>query len=351
MTGRATAAESVRARFPARLVVEPADDGRFAVTDPRGRARWVLGGPVLDVARLFTGDGTYAEVAEAARSAGLRTATAQSMRAFEAKLLALGVLDDTARPSPARRALRVLTAVERVDVGAADPTRALDALLRRAPWLAGCGVAVLACLVSLAAVVALLARFAEFAAAVPDALRGWGLLGVLVVTVLSSVFHEGGHALACRAYGVPVRRVGIGLRSLAVFAWTEPDERVWSALPWRPRLVTVAAGLLGSLVYAAVGVALWLSGPLATLGVWLVLAGTVCVVPTLIPSFDGDAYLLLTCLPGMANLRSRSFAALRSRRWGVPTLGYAAFALITVLGRAAVAAFVLWLVWVCALAG
>ncbi|MFD7657757.1 site-2 protease family protein, partial [Actinosynnema sp. NPDC059797] len=193
-------------------------------------------------------------------------------------------------------------------------------------------------------------RFDEFAAAVPAALRGWGLVGLLVVTVLSSVFHEGGHALACRAYGVPVREVGLGLRSLAVFAWTEPDRRRWDALPPRRKLVTVAAGPLGSLCYAGLGALLWATapGPAAVVGVWLVLAGTVCVVPTLLPSFDGDAYLLLTCLPGLGNLRSRSFAALRGLpRGGKPgaaVLGHVAFALLTVLGRIAVAGVVLWVV-------
>ncbi|NUT47917.1 MAG: hypothetical protein HOV94_11500 [Saccharothrix sp.] len=336
---------TVRGRFPARLLVAPTERGRFALTDPRTRASWVLGERELAVARLFTGAGTYEDVAEAVRREQTRAVSVASLRAFEARLLDLGVLD-VARPSAARRVVRVLAAVDRVDLGAGDPTAVLDAVLLRTPWLARRPFAVVAGLGVFVAAVVLAGRFDRFAAAASAALTGWGLLGLLVVTALSSVFHEGGHALACRAYGVPVRHVGLGLRSLAVFAWTEPDQGRWDLLPWRRKLVTVAAGSFGSLVYAALGVLVWVSTS-GDVGVWMVVAGTVCVVPTLLPSFDGDAYLLLTCLPGLGNLRSRSFAAVRGAvrgRWSPAAFGHVAFALATVLGRVVVAGTVLWLV-------
>lgn len=328
-----------RGRFPSRLVVEPAGENHFTVTDPRTRTTWRLGANELAVARMFTGTGTYQDVADAVRRTQARGVTAASVQAFESRLLDLGVLDD-ARPSPARRVLRTLAALDSVDVGRADPTRVLDAVLRYAPWLVHRVFAVVSAIVS---VLVLVLGWKVFTA-VPGSLPGWGLAGLLVVTAVSSVFHEGGHALACRALGVPVREVGIGLRSLALFAWTEPDQGRWTALPLRHKVITAVAGPLGSLVFAALGVLLWhlVPGPL---GVWMVLAGTVCIVPTLLPSFDGDAYVLLTSLPGMANLRSRSFAHARAVLRGARPTALLGFALVTVLGRAAVAAAVVWIVW------
>lgn len=344
---------AVRGRFPPRMRVEAAGPGRHTLTDPRTRAQWALGAAELAVARRFDGRTTYTAIAEDLHRVGGRRISPDKLRAFEARLLGLGVLEDATRPRLAQRLARL----ERVDFGAVDPTPALDAVLRRAPWLVR-GPAVAAMVAGVAAALAgLLARLPEFAAAVPSALRGWGLLWMVVVITASSVFHEGGHALACRAFGVPVREVGIGLRSLVVFAWTEPDQRRWAALGRGPRLVTVAAGPLGSLVFGSLGAALWLAPlpePARTAGVFMALAGTVCMVPTLLPVFDGDAYLLLTGLPGCANLRSRSFAHVRGLFTGARSTepagvraGYLAFAAITVLGRLAVAGFALWTVWVC----
>ncbi|WP_018684878.1 hypothetical protein [Actinokineospora enzanensis] len=338
--------DTVRARFPHRLVVVPADRGRSRVTDPRTRAGWVLGRAELALARRFDGVRTYAAVAE-----GLPGATPEKVRAFETRLLALGVLEPP--PSPVRRIARAVVALDRVDIGTADPTRALDVVLRRTPWLVRRSFVRTTTVLSLGVLTGLLiTRGGEFVAAVPDAVRGWGLPCLLVVVLLSTVFHEGGHALACRHYEVAVREVGLGLRSLFPFAWTEPDQQRWAALPPGPRLVTVAAGPLGSLVYAAAGACLWLPplpDPLRWLGLAMVLSGTVFIIPTLIPAFDGDAYLLLTTVPGLDNLRGRSFAHVRGLLGGtrsvgfVVSLGYVAFAALTVLGRLAVAACVVWL--------
>ncbi|MGQ0838580.1 hypothetical protein [Actinokineospora sp.] len=340
--------ETVRGRFPARLVVEPTD-GRFAVTDPRTRSRWVLGKAELDVARRFDGTGTYARLADALRRDGLPIGPPAKLRAFEQKLLGLGILESTA---PRRRLARAAMAATRLDFAAADPTRALDRVLHAVPWLVRRPGVLAITAVTTAVLMLLTTRFDEFVAAVPAGLRGWNLLWLYLVTAASTVFHEGGHALACRAYGVAVREVGVGLRSLVVFAWTEPDQSRWAALPLGPRLVTVAAGPLGSLAYAAIGAACWLGplpDPLRTLGLIMVLSGTVCVIPTMLPFFDGDTYLLLTGLPGCANLRSRSFAHLLGRgAAGDPLsvrLGCRVFAVLTILAHVAIAGLALWLVW------
>lgn len=353
----------VRGRFPTRYEVSAAaTPDRFEIYDRASHTRWALGRVELAVARQFDGTRTYRSISMALRQSGPRRISSAGLRAFESRLIALGILESDQRGIPrARRWVRRLLALERIEFWSFDPSHVLDIVQRRAPWLhRRCWVLLLSA-VSVGLVAALGTRLGEFVHAVPAALYGWGLLGFYGMWAVSSVPHEGGHALSCRAYGVAVRKVGIGLRSLLVFAWTEPDRDAWSRLSLRQRLVTIVAGPLGSIWFAAVGAAVWLlpaPEPLRTAGVLLVLAGTVGIVPTLLPIFNGDAYLVLTDILGWSNLRSRSFQSLRSllsgtgqsQRLALRTkLFYLSFALATILGRSASIVFVLWLFWVCSL--
>lgn len=350
----------VRGRFPATVLVSPLEAGRFTVHRPDTRARWSLGGAELRVARMFDGERTYAAIGAELRRSDRRAASVASLRSFEERLIALGLLDAGPRPTPAARMWRRVVSLDRIDLGSYDPTPLLDAVSRRAPRAVLFGAAVCTA-AGLGALGLLLTRLGPFLHGVPGTLRGWGLPGLYAVCAFSSVFHEGGHAVACRAYGVPVRQVGLGLRTLVVFAWTTPDERRWDGLRRSRQLVTIAAGPLGSLLFAGIGAALWLAplgAPADALGTLVVLAGTVCLLPTLSPSFDGDAYLILTGVCGRPNLRSRSYAHVRSLLSGMGRAEtprarirwpYLAFAVTTVAGRLATAVLVGWLFWVCTL--
>jgi putative peptide zinc metalloprotease protein len=353
----------VRGRFPAHYVVSAAAaPDRFEIYDPVSRIRWALGSVELAVARQFDGVRTYHSISMTLHRSGLQRISPVGLRAFENRLIALGILeDDRRRISRARVWSHRLLAFERIDFGSFNPDRVLDAVLRRASWLHHRSWVLLLSAVSVGLVTALGTRLGEFIHAVPVALSGWGLLGLYGACAVSSIPHEGGHALSCRAYGVAVREVGIGLRSLLVFAWTESDRDTWSRLSRRQQLVTIAAGSLGSISFAAIGAAVWLlpaPEPLRTMGVLIVLAGTVGIVPTLLPIFNGDAYLVLTDILRWPNLRSRSFQYLQSALPGggqSPQLTirtkifFVFFALATVLGRSATIVFMLWLFWVCSL--
>lgn len=347
---------AVRGRFPTRYVVTAGANGcgRFEVHDPASGRAWALGATELRLARRFDGVNTYRDIA-----AGLdRPVSPEKLRAFETTLLNVGVLE---RAAPRSSRLAWIRWLDKCDVGSVDPTRVLDRVHRAAAWLFRPPAMAVATILSLVVLAGLVPRFDEFLGAVLEAVRGWGVLYLYLTCAASVVFHEGGHALACRAYGVPVRRIGIGLRSLLVFAWTEPDRHAWSRLPRRLRMVTIAAGPLGSLVSAAFGAGCWLApapAPVRTAGVLLVLAGTVCVLPTLLPIYDGDMYLLITDLAGLPGLRSRSMYELRRLRGAdgpvrgrldPARLGYLAFALVTTVGRVAVGAVVGSLILACAL--
>lgn len=353
--------------FPARYRIGPADaDGRCEVSDPASNRRWKLGPGELLVARRFDGARSYAEVAAATTTGGRPAVPAQAARRFEARLLRLGILEPGGGgPGGASRAdryrhrlARRLRAVGTIEFAGGDPTRMLDRWSRSVRRLTGRGPVLLVTVYVLATPVLLRAHVGDLAGEVRPALEGAGLLGLAAAFVASAVFHEGGHALACHRYAVGVERIGIGLRWFVPFAWTRPDQDAWRRLPARDRVVTAVAGPLGSLVFAALGGSLWYAAhdveAFRLAGLYSVVAGTVGMAPTLVPTFEGDAYLLLEMWLGKPNLRRRSFEHLLGALTGAPRPGgtgrgahllYVAFALTSALLCAAATCCVLGAVY------
>jgi hypothetical protein len=108
-------------------------------------------------------------------------------------------------------------------------------------------------------------------------------------------------------------------------------------------------------VFAALGAAAWHFGhgiePVRLLGLYVLAAGTVGMVPTLIPTLDGDAYLLLELWLRRPNLRGRSVDHLvatftdprRAARTGRgERLLYVCFGSAALLSQVAATGLVLW---------
>lgn len=345
---RRDTAETVRGTFPDHYrIAGPRPDGRAVVVDPRSGRRWALGPTELRVARAFDGASSYADVIGCT---GVTGASADAVRALESRLLAVGILADRAAPAQGRRWLSWIRAVD-VAVGGPDPLLdRLTGLIRAATHpvtvFAGIGCVLVA--------VGLL-DWRRFAGEVASAISGWGLLGLLAAFTLSAVFHEGGHAFACKRFGVGIDEMGIGLRWLVPFAWTRPDQDAWEALPIGRRVLTITAGPLGSLVFGALGALAWQLGhgvaPLRLAGLYAVLAGTAGMTPTLIPFLEGDAYLLLEMVSRRPDLRRRSLDFLTGRRKIQAGRGERAlhlcFGTCAVLATIAVTGAALWLLWYC----
>lgn len=347
------AAEPVRGVFPEHHRIEGTrDDGRVVVVDARSSRRWALGRVELRVARAFDGVSSYADVV---RRAGVVGASVDAVRALEGRLLAVGILTDRAAPAKGRPWLSWIRAV---DLAADAP----EPVLHRLRWLVRVGtnrwtvLAAVGCVLAAGALV----DWRRFATEVPSAISGWGLLGLLLAFTVSAVFHESGHAFACTRFGVGIEEIGIGLRWLVPFAWTRPDQDAWESLPVGSRVLTVAAGPLGSLVCGALGAAIWQvahdAAPLRLAGLYLVLASTVGMTPTLVPVVEGDAYLLLEMVLRRRGLRRRSLdhltaAIIPSRRQIKAGPGeralYLIFGTCAVAGTAAVTGAALWLLWYC----
>ena len=88
-------------------------------------------------------------------------------------------------------------------------------------------------------------------------------------------------------------------------------------------MITIAMGPFASLLFSTVGVLLWLMATkdsyLHTFGVVMTISASISLIPTLLPIFNGDAYLAMTEYFGVPRLRQRSFhyvkAILRSREY------------------------------------
>lgn len=129
------------------------------------------------------------------------------------------------------------------------------------------------------------------------------MIGVLVLYIFSSFFHELGHASACKYFGVAHGGVGFGMYlNLPVF-YTDVTQ-VWK-LGRRQRMVVNVAGAYFQLLFLL---------PLILLSLvhdWPVLRYFVIVINlnflmTLNPFFKFDGYWILSDLIGVPNLRQRT---------------------------------------------
>ena len=145
----------------------------------------------------------------------------------------------------------------------------------------------------------------------------WWVLLFYPVWFIVMTLHEFGHALACLAAGVPMREVGIGRRRILFVGWAKPDQAIWSVLPYRAKVFTVLAGPLINLSFFAIGVVIWSRITHATMANIVLSAAFLplfTMIPTLIPTNKGDAYLLLSEALGQPGYYTRATRHL----WSLP---------------------------------
>lgn len=143
------------------------------------------------------------------------------------------------------------------------------------------------------------------------------ILGALGLYLLSSLFHELGHATACRHYGVSQGGIGFGLYLNFPVFYTDVSS-VWK-LRRRQRIVVNMAGTYFQLILLIpfiVG-SLYTNNPIVK---YFVLTVNLNFLITLNPFFKFDGYWIMSDLLGVPNLRKRTnelfkylFARLRGR--------------------------------------
>lgn len=325
------AADTSLLRYRSELVCEPVDSGakpKFRIYDPGTDIAYELGLAELALARLFDGKRSLEQVQLAAKTELRAIVSLPKLAAFQARLLQLGLLTQHGLEGGLKRdpatgiTYGPLKRFLLINLVKMNPQSGLDRLYQLAPWL--CAPLINGILL-LAAGVAFGCLFLHWQAFSHDVAvtytQSWAWLGWHYPVILSSIaIHELGHALSCRHYRVRVTDFGIGVYTLLATGWVRPEQRAWSALSTGKRAITILMGPAASLYYAAVGIAVWASTPVSSglhdLGVVMVVASCLSLIPTLLPVFNGDTYLALTEFFNQPRLRQRALRYCRLRLAG-----------------------------------
>ena len=136
-----------------------------------------------------------------------------------------------------------------------------------------------------------------------NAANAYTVVGLLVFMVVSSLFHELGHAAACKRFGIRHGGIGFGLYLNFPVLYTDVTE-VWK-LGRRQRCVVNLAGVYFQLYFLAVLLALFFATGNDIVR-YLILTLNLGFVMTLNPFFKFDGYWLASDILGVPNLRARS---------------------------------------------
>lgn len=278
---------------------------RFSLYDTERDLYFILGEFELYIACLFDGSRSRNEIVELIFVKKNKTISLEKLIRFEKKLLNLGILHSKGNTFSkysdpfAGITYGPLKALLMIPLFRIRPQKTLDRLVRLLPILIQQRF-VFSCLMMITgAVVIVLINWASFSRdiAIAYSSGAWILLHYPIL-IVSVTFHELGHTLACYAYGVHVREMGLAIYLLLVTGWSRPVQSQWNSLGKTQRIITILMGPFVSLVFSAIGVFIWFiavpQSYLASIGIVMAVNSTLALIPTLLPVFNGDGYLVIT---------------------------------------------------------
>lgn len=133
--------------------------------------------------------------------------------------------------------------------------------------------------------------------------NAYTVAGLLVFVVLSSLFHELGHASACKYFGIRHGGIGFGLYLNFPVLYTDVTE-VWK-LSRKQRLVVNIAGVYFQSI-CLIGLLIAFFCTRNDILRYLILMMNFGFIMTLNPFFKFDGYWIMSDLLGVPNLRNRS---------------------------------------------
>jgi len=180
-------------------------------------------------------------------------------------------------------------------------------------------------LVGLVGVFLVLRQWEIFLATFMGFLNWQGALAFGCSLALVKVLHEGGHALACRHYGLRVPTVGVVFIVMWPVMYTDATE-AWRLTSRRARIAIASAGMLTELTIACYATLAWVLLPDGLLrSVVFTLATTTWIMSLAVnlnPLMKFDGYYLFSDILDIPNLQDRGFALARNRMrhvlFGVP---------------------------------
>lgn len=129
------------------------------------------------------------------------------------------------------------------------------------------------------------------------------ILGILSMYICSSLFHELGHATACRFYGAEQRGIGIGIYLNLPAFYTDVSD-IWK-LTRKQRMVVNFSGVYFQLIFLIPIFSIYFITHNEILK-YFILTVNLNLIFTLNPFFKFDGYWIMTDLLGIPNLRDRS---------------------------------------------
>lgn len=218
-----------------------------------------------------------------------------------------------ARRAAARRRLLLSPLFLRIPVW--NPDAFLERTVHLAAPVFSRGFFLLWLLLQVAALLLLWSHRAELRNPLNGILAGDNLAIMWITLIVLKVFHEFGHAYACKRFGAEVREMGVYLIVLTPCAYVDASA-AWGLPRTAQRVIIGLAGMYVELTIAALAVFAWAAAPPGALraisfNVFLV-AGAATILFNANPLMRYDGYYILSDLLGLPNLRARAQAALHA---------------------------------------
>lgn len=223
------------------------------------------------------------------------------------------------------RRKQILASLMFLRVPLINPDRFLDRTVRYVRPLFSWPVFIVWVIFVASAGVTFLQHSGELAQPLEGVLAARNLPLIWLTLVVLKVFHEFGHAYACKVFGGHVPEMGAYLIMMTPCAYVDATAS-WGFARKRDRIIVSLAGMYVEIAIAAAAVFVW-SNTEASLVRSLAynvifLAGTITVLFNINPLMRYDGYYVLSDLVEVPNLRARAAAASASlaKRWflGVP---------------------------------
>lgn len=290
-----------------------------------GASFYRVGWPEAVFISLLDGHTTFAAaLASSSQTLGDRALSQQRAMELCSWLIEHGLATLTDHDAVASGAARTFAAPEtgtgwtrfnplwlRIPLG--NPDRLLRALTRCFGWCFAPIATVLACLLTVVAMLVIHAHWQEFAA---DASRivsvnNWLWLGL--IGLLLKLVHELGHGIVCLRYGGSIREAGCVLAMLVPLPYVDATS-AWAFRSRWQRIHTALAGVQVELVVASLAAIAWTAGDgLLTrqlLQNVVIMSSVSTVIFNLNPLMKFDGYFVLSDLLQIPNLSNEASGSL-----------------------------------------
>lgn len=178
-------------------------------------------------------------------------------------------------------------------------------------------------LAALLAITLLVGQSAQVVTRLPEIgqfLSGFNLVWLLVALAVSKIFHELGHALACRHFGGECREIGVQLLLFVPTLYCDVSDSWMIGNRWQ-RMAVAAAGIYVDFMQGTLAAILWYFSEPGILNSIFLNVVVICSVSTLLlngnPLMQFDGYFILSDYWRVPNLMAQSREALLKgiRRW------------------------------------